>query len=81
MTIPWEKEMKAAYKSKKERYADLAAGWRVFIFLVEVDCRGFTGTSTRQLLKPLGITEPKKKRAVQELARETEQGSLWIWLQ
>lgn len=76
LTVLWEEEMEAAYE-RKERYAELSAvclqaGWRAFTFPVEVGCRDFTGTSTQWLLKTLGVTGPKRKRTLQDLAEETE---------
>ncbi len=56
LTVPWEDGLKSAFERKKEKYAELAAacieaGWRSFIYTVEVGCRGFTGTSTQRLVK------------------------------
>lgn len=84
-TVPLEEEMEAAYERKKQRYAELSAtcwqaGWIVFTFPVEVGCSGFTGTSTEQLLKTLGVTGPKKKQTLLDLAEEAEQGNFWVWL-
>lgn len=71
LTVPWEEEVEAAHKRKKERYTKLSAacseaGWKVFTFPVKVRCRG---ASTQQLLKTLRVTGHKRKRAMQDLAR------------
>lgn len=64
LTVPWEDGLESAFERKKEKYAELAAacieaGWRAFIYPVEVGCRGFIGTSTQRLLKSLGVRGPK----------------------
>ena len=85
LTVPWEEGMEAAFERKRDKYSELAnecseAGWRAFTYPVEVGCRGYTGASTRRLLKSLGIKGSKLKKALKVLAEEAEQGSFWLWL-
>lgn len=84
LTVPWEEGMEAAFERKKEKYTDLTAvcsqaGWRAVTYPVEVGCRGYTGTSTQWLLRSLGITGSKLRKALKDLAEEAEQGSFWLW--
>lgn len=58
----------------------LQAGWRAFIYPVEVGCKGYTGTSTQRFLKSLGITGSKLRKTLKDLAEEGEQGTIWLWL-
>lgn len=77
LTVPWEAEMEAAYERKK--ILDLTAeyreaGWSAVSCLVEVGCRGIEGTSNQCFLNSVGITGPKLKKALKDLAEEAEQG-------
>lgn len=47
---------------------------------VEVGCRGFIETSIQRLLKNVGVTGPKLKKASKDLAEEAEKASFWLWL-
>ena len=85
LTVPWEENMEAAFERKKDKYSELAAacreaGWKAFTYPGEVGCRGFIGKSTQHLLKALGITGSKQRKALKELAEEAEKGSFWLWL-
>lgn len=57
------------------RYAHKLDEGGAFTFPVEVRCRGFTGTSTQQLLKTLGVTNPNSKGSLQDLMEEVDQRS------
>ena len=77
--------MEAAYARKKDKYMDLTAecreaGLTAATNPVEIGCRGFVGTSTLHFLKSMGVTGPKLKKALKNLAEEAEQGSFWLWL-
>ncbi|XP_035527992.1 uncharacterized protein LOC118335673 [Morone saxatilis] len=85
LTVPWEGGMGAAFERKKDRYLDLTAecreaGWAAVSYPVEVGCRGFVGASTQRFLKNMGVTGPKLRKALKDLAEEAEQGSFWLWL-
>ena len=85
LTVPWEGGMEAAFERKKDKYTELIAecrevGWTANIFPVEVGCRGFIGTSIQRLLRRMGVTGPKLKRAARDLAEEAERASFWLWL-
>lgn len=71
---------------KMSKYQDLAStcrdnGWKSWIFLVEVSCRGFPSWSTRQTLIALGIKDQAQKAAIHALDRSAEKASSWLWLQ
>lgn len=84
LTVQWEEGMEPVGR-KKEKYKELSAvssqvGWRVFTYPVEIQCSGYTGTSTQQFLKSLGITGFKLRKALKDLAEEAELGSILLWL-
>lgn len=48
------------------------AGWRAFIYTVEVVCRDYTETSPQQFLKSLGLTGSMLRKAIKDLAEVAE---------
>lgn len=85
LTVPWEGGLEAAHERKRAKYSDLAAecreaGWRAVTYPVEVGCRGFVGSSTSRLLRDMGATGIRHRKAMKELAEEAERGSYWLWL-
>lgn len=75
LTVPWEEGMEAAFQRNKEMYPELAAvcseaGWKAFIYPVEVGCKSYTGTSTQWFLKSLGITGSRLTKALKDLTGE-----------
>ena len=72
MTVPWEEICEKAHERKGFKYADLMAdckdeGWRVWLFLVDVGCRGFPAQSVLKLLARPGISRRSCKTAVRRL--------------
>ena len=62
LTMPWEENCEEAYERKTLKYADLMAdskdkGWSVWLFPVEVGCRGFPAQSVWKLGAQRGISE------------------------
>ncbi|KAG1971952.1 hypothetical protein F2P79_000201 [Pimephales promelas] len=85
LTVPWEEGMEAANEQKRAKYADLVEackepGWKATTCPVEVGCRGFVGSSTVRLLREMGRTGARCRKAIKELAEEAERGSFWLWL-
>ena len=85
LTVPWDWAIEAANERKRAKYADLAeecreAGWKAITCPVEVGCRGFVGSSTVHLLRDMGCTGARCRKAIKELAEEAEKGSFWLWL-
>ncbi len=85
LTVPWEGGLEAANERKRAKYADLAAecreaGWKAVTCPVEVGCRGYVGSSTARLLRDMGCTGVRHRKAMKELAEEAEKGSFWLWL-
>lgn len=73
--------MEAAYERKKDKYSELAAecretGWSTAICPMEVGCRGFIGTSIQRLLRNVGVTGPKLKKASGGLGRGSRKSEL-----
>ncbi|MGH0171412.1 UNVERIFIED_CONTAM: hypothetical protein FKN15_063258 [Acipenser sinensis] len=85
LTVPWEDAVDEAYESKKLRYAKLAAeaeqrGWRVWVYPVEVCCRGFVAHSTTWFLRDVGFSGQEFRRTVKNLSEAAERSSNWLWL-
>lgn len=85
LTIQWEAGVEAAWEPKRLKYSDLAeecrkAGWRTTIYLVEVGCCGFVGTSAVHLLREMGVCGASLQKASKDLADEAEKSSFWLWL-
>ena len=85
LTVPMEDGIEATFERKKSNYSELAAecreeGWKTTIYPVEVGCRGFVGLSTTRLLREVGVTRGKLKKATKELSEEAEKGIFWLWL-
>lgn len=77
--------MEAAFERKRDKYTELVtecreAGWSTTIYPVEVGCRGFVGTSIQRLLRKVGVSGARLKRASRDLAEEAERASFWLWL-
>ena len=73
-----------AHERKSLKYADLMAecrdrGWNVWLFPVEVGCRGFPAQSVWKLLHRLGICGRARKAAVRQLSEAAEKASCWLW--
>lgn len=66
--------MEAAWERKRLKYANLAAKWRTTIYLVEVGCRGFMGTSAVHLIRDLGVAGASLRKV-----EEVEKSSFWLW--
>lgn len=60
LTVPWEEGCKEAHERNSSKYQSLAQdfrdkGWQVWLFPVEIGCRGFKAQSARHLLSALGL--------------------------
>ncbi len=85
LTVPWEEAIDEAFERKRLRYADLAAeaedrGWKVNVHPVEVGCRGFVASSTKMLLKEVGIRGQAQRKTIKDLATAAERSSHWLRL-
>lgn len=54
-------------------------GWQVWLFPVEVDCRGFLAQSVWRMLTAIGWTRKGRKTAVRRMGEAAERASCWIW--
>lgn len=71
LTVSWEESIEEVYERKKLGYATLAdeaekRGWKVMVRPVEVGCRGFLASSTKSLLKEVGIRGQVQWKAIKE---------------
>ncbi len=85
LTIPWKAGMEAAWERKRFKYDDLAsecreAGWKTTIYPVEVGCCVFVGTSTFYLMRDLGVSGARFRKALKYLAEEAKKSNFWLWI-
>ena len=79
LTVQWEENCEEAHERKRLKYAHLMAdckdkGWSVWLFPVEVGCRGFPAQSVWKLLARLDTQDNNKKTV-----EAAERSSCWIW--
>lgn len=84
LTVPWEEACEEAYERKSAKYAELVEtcrqrGWSSWLFPVEIGARGFPAQSVWRLLKDVGITGQRRKKAIKTLAEAAERASCWLW--
>ncbi len=85
LTVPWEDRLEISHKLKATKYQDLVdeahiKGWQATLFPIEVGCRGFPSSSTRYLLKQLGLLPTHLKKAIKAIGATAETCSRWVWL-
>lgn len=56
---------------------ELTVAWNL---PVEVGCRGFPGQSLWRTLGMLGVRETTRKNLVNNIAKQAETASRWLWL-
>ncbi|GFR80239.1 reverse transcriptase [Elysia marginata] len=85
LTVPYESRMEQAHTYKKEKYLDLTKereenGCRVKIMPIEIDAKGFAGSSTYEFISKLhvSISGTKRAKALKLLAETAENRSRWI---
>lgn len=79
LTVPMEEGIEAAFERKRGKYLELAAeclevDWKISIYPVEVGFRGCMGLSTTRLLRDVGLTGGRLRKATKALAEEAEKG-------
>ena len=72
-----EEKCEEAHEEKNLKYADLMAdcknnGWGVWLFPMEICCRGFQAQSMWKLLAQLRLSERACKKAIRRLAKAAE---------
>ena len=85
LTCPAEENIEARHCSKQEKYEELAqqcreAGWKTYLFAVEVGARGYAAQSVWTCWKKLGIPTKEIKITVKEVSNIALRCSFWIWL-
>ncbi|KAJ7993819.1 hypothetical protein DPEC_G00258670 [Dallia pectoralis] len=85
LTVPWEERIEEAHERKLGKYQSLIsesqqAGWRAWNLPVEVGCRGFLGQSLWRALGMLGVRGATRKNLVNNIAKQAETASRWLWL-
>ena len=75
LTVPREENCEEARERKSLKYADLVAdckdkGWSVWLFPVEVGCRGFPARSVWKLLTRLGMSGGTHKTTTRRLRQD-----------
>ena len=84
LTVQWEENCEEAHERKSLKYADLMTecrdrGWSVWLFPVDVGCRGFPAQSVWKLFHRLGMCGRARKAAVRRLSEAAERASCWLW--
>ncbi|XP_069125380.1 uncharacterized protein [Argopecten irradians] len=84
LTVPWEERCEEAFERKKGKYVELAGdiralGWSVWVFPVEIRCRGFPAHSTWRMFAALGVKGRDRRPAVDRMSRTAEKSSSWLW--
>ena len=85
LTVPWETRCQQAHERKLAKYQELLnecrqKGWQTWNLPVEIGCRGFPASSCWKTLGILGIVGCGRKKAVDQLGREAEKASRWLWI-
>ncbi|XP_021349432.1 uncharacterized protein LOC110466448 [Mizuhopecten yessoensis] len=84
LTVPWEEGCEEAHERKKAKYDELmekcrSRGWTVWLFPVEVGCRGFPAQSVWRTLRSIGLTGRARATAIRRLGEAAERASCWLW--
>ena len=80
LTVPYENIMEEAHFYKREKYMNLTkeqenADYKAVVMPVEVDVRGFVGSSVYDLLTELSVFVNKRTKALKLLAEIAENSS------
>lgn len=84
LTVPWEERCEEAHERKSAKYLELMEscqqrGWKAWLFLVEVGCRGFPAQSVWKMFQKLGVKGQQRRAAVRKLGERAERSSCWLW--
>ena len=84
LTVQWEENCEVPHEKKRLKYAHLMAdckdkGWSVWLFHVEVGCRGFPAQSVWKLLTRLGMSGRTRKTTRRRKGEAAERSSCWMW--
>ena len=84
LTVPWEERIEEAHERKKAKYQPLLdecrlRGWKTWNLSVEVGSRGFAGQSLWRAFRVLGITGMTRRRAIEDVCKQAESASQWLW--
>ena len=85
LTCPCEENFEVRHKEKEARYEGLAAdcrkaGWRTYVFAVEVGARGYAADSLLTCLRRLGVKSRVVKKITTSVSNCALRSSFWIWL-
>ena len=80
LTVPYENRMEEAHIYKREKYMNLTkelenASYKSVVMPVEVDVRGFVGSSVYDLLTKLSVCGKKRTKALKLQAEIAENSS------
>ena len=84
LTCPSEGNFEKRHEEKLNRYTDLQAdfeiaGWKVYLYAVEVDARGYSAQSL-SCLCTVGLKQQLMKTCVSEVGDEALRTSFHIWM-
>ena len=85
LTCPCEENFEKHHEEKLNRYTDLQAeceiaGWRVYLYAVEVGARGYTAQSLSSCLRALGLKQQLLRTCLAEVGDEALRTSFHIWM-
>jgi ubiquitin carboxyl-terminal hydrolase 22/27/51 len=85
LTCPGEENIEFSNAYKTDKYLPLGreckrAGWKSYLFAVEVGARGYAGASLRSCLAQLGFSGRRLREALNDASVAASKGSFWIWL-
>ena len=85
LTSPCEENFEVRHMEKEGKYQGLVAecknaGWRTYLFAVEVGARGYAADSLLTCLKRLGVHARSAKKICSNASDTALRCSFWIWL-
>ena len=85
LTCPSEENFEKRHEEKLNRYTDLQAdceiaGWKVYLYAVEVGARGYSAQSLSSCLRAVGLKQQLLKTCVSEVGDEALRTSFHIWM-
>ena len=84
LTVPSEDRVEVSGELKKAKYAPLQEqgktnGWNVYLWAVEVGCKGFPAASMASFLKDMGIAGGERNSQLKKIGEEAMNSSRKIW--
>jgi hypothetical protein len=77
LTIACEERIESAFERKRSKYEELlrdcvTAGWKAWLFPIEVGCRGFVGKSVWRMCSEIGIVGKVRSQLIKDCGEAAE---------